>query len=147
MVYVLDQEGKPLMPTERHGKVRRMLKEGSAKVVKHYPFTIQLLYESNHYTQPVTLGVDSGYAVVGFSAVSAGKELIAGECELLDGQVERNKERLMYRRQRRSRKRYRAPRFDNRKKPEGWLPVFSTSYIATSAWSRRSQPSFLSQKS
>ncbi|HUW64467.1 MAG TPA: RRXRR domain-containing protein, partial [Spirochaetia bacterium] len=88
---------------------------------KHYPFTIQLLYECNHYTQPVTLGVDSGYAVVGFSAVSAGKELIAGECELLDGQVERNKERLMYRRQRRSRKRYRAPRFDNRKKPEGWL--------------------------
>ena len=27
MVYVLDIDGKPLMPTERHGKVRRLLKE------------------------------------------------------------------------------------------------------------------------
>lgn len=34
MVYVLDQDGYPLMPTERHGKVRRMLKHGEAKVMK-----------------------------------------------------------------------------------------------------------------
>ena len=30
-VYVLDKEGKPLMPTTRYGKVRRMLKSGLAK--------------------------------------------------------------------------------------------------------------------
>jgi hypothetical protein len=42
MVYVLSKEGKPLMPTERHGKVRRMLKEGKARVIKASPFTIQL---------------------------------------------------------------------------------------------------------
>lgn len=45
MVYVLDVNGKPQMPTERHGKVKRMLKEGRAKVVKRTPFTIQLLYK------------------------------------------------------------------------------------------------------
>ena len=45
MVYVLDKDGKPLMPTERHGKVRHMLKDGRAKVVKQTPFTIQLTYE------------------------------------------------------------------------------------------------------
>ena len=33
MVYVLSSNGAPLMPTERHGKVRRMLKSGQARVV------------------------------------------------------------------------------------------------------------------
>ncbi|HUW65006.1 MAG TPA: RNA-guided endonuclease IscB [Spirochaetia bacterium] len=121
MVYVLGNDGKPLMPTERHGKVRRMLKDGRAVVVRAKPFTIRLTYDTTRYTQSVTLGIDAGYSTVGFSAASEGKELIAGECKLLEGQVERNEERRKYRRQRRNRKRYRAPRFDNRKKPEGWL--------------------------
>ncbi|MBZ4665971.1 RNA-guided endonuclease IscB [Mahella sp.] len=121
MVYVLSKDGTPLMPTERYGKVRRMLKDGRAKVVKAKPFTIQLTYQTTHYTQPVTLGVDAGYETVGISAISAKKELFSAECTLLKGQVERNKERAMYRRQRRNRLRYRKPRFDNRKKPESWL--------------------------
>lgn len=121
MVYVLSKDGVPLMPTERHGKVRHMLKDGRAVVVKAKPFTIRLTYETTCYTQPVTVGVDAGYEKIGISAVSAGKELFSAECALLKGQVERNKERVMYRRQRRNRLRYRASRFDNRKKPEGWL--------------------------
>ncbi|OPX89555.1 MAG: hypothetical protein A4E53_01478 [Pelotomaculum sp. PtaB.Bin104] len=121
MVYVLSKDGAPLMPTERHGKVRRMLKDGRAKVVKARPFTIQLTYETTSYTQPITLGIDAGYQEVGLSAVTSEKELLSAECTLFKGQVERNKERLMYRRQRRNRLRYRAPRFDNRRKPEGWL--------------------------
>lgn len=48
MVYVLDKDGHPLMPTNRHRKVRRMLKSGQAKVVKKCPFIIQLMYESEH---------------------------------------------------------------------------------------------------
>ena len=121
MVYVLNKNGKPLMPTERHGKVRRMLKEGKAKVIKAKPFTIQLAYETTTYTQGITLGIDAGYQKIGFSSVTDQKELISGECQLLQGQVGRNKERLMYRRQRRSRLRYREPRFDNRRKAGGWL--------------------------
>ncbi len=42
MGYVLSKEGTPLMPTKRFGKIRRMLREGKAKVVKQTPFTIQL---------------------------------------------------------------------------------------------------------
>lgn len=68
MVYVLDITGSPLMPTERHGKVRRMLRDGKAKVVKKNPFTIQLKYETTNYTQPITLGVDSGSKHIGLSA-------------------------------------------------------------------------------
>ena len=33
MVYVLNQNGQPLMPTENHAKVRVLLKQGKAKVV------------------------------------------------------------------------------------------------------------------
>ena len=61
MVYVLAKDGQPLMPTERHGKVRRMLKSGEAKAVRRCPFTIQLTYDiEDPETQPVSLGVDAG---------------------------------------------------------------------------------------
>jgi hypothetical protein len=59
MVYVISKDGKPLMPTKRHGKVRRLLKQGLAKVVRREPFTIQLLYDTTTYTQPVVVGVDN----------------------------------------------------------------------------------------
>ena len=121
MVYVLSKEGKPLMPTKRHGKVRILLKNDLAKVVKRKPFTIKLKYETSKYTQPITLGIDSGYTYIGFSAITNKEELICGEVTLLSGQVERLKERSMYRKIRRSNLRYRAPRFNNRTRCEGWL--------------------------
>ena len=39
LVYVLSVDGKPLMPTERHGKVRRLLKSGRAEVIMRTPST------------------------------------------------------------------------------------------------------------
>jgi hypothetical protein len=121
MIYVLDSQGNPLMPTKRHGKVRRWLKSGQAKVLKRKPFTIQLLFETTSYTQPITLGCDSGYNHIGLSAVTETKEVFSAEIQLLQGMKERLQERAMYRRIRRSRLRYRKPRFDNRKRIEGWL--------------------------
>lgn len=82
MVYVLSQTGKPLMPTERYGKVRWLLKSGKAKVVRRTPFTIQLLYETTEHTQPVTLGVDPGYQNVGLSAVTDGREVFRAEANV-----------------------------------------------------------------
>ena len=120
-VYVVSKSGKPLMPTKRLGKVRRLLKSGKAKVFRYEPFTIQLLYETTEYTQDVTLGVDAGYQTVGFSATTETEELIAGELELLSEMSERLKERAMYRNNRRSRTRYRPPRFNNRRRAKGWL--------------------------
>lgn len=71
MVYVLDHHGTPMMPTTRYGKVRRMLNNGKAKVVKRIPFTIQLNYETKtHYIQPITLGVDPHRSKVGMSAIT-----------------------------------------------------------------------------
>ena len=69
MVYVLTKENKPLMPTNRHGHIRRLLKAGKAKVVRRMPFTIKLLYETPEIVQELTLGVDTGSSVIG-NAVS-----------------------------------------------------------------------------
>src|SRR5699024_9493846 len=114
-------EGKPLMPTKRSGKVRRWLKAKQAKVVKRKPFTIQLLFETTNYNQPVTLGCDSGYNHIGLSAVTEKEEVFSADVQLLKGMKERLTDRQMYRRQRRSRLRYRKPRFDNRTRIEGWI--------------------------
>lgn len=122
MVYVLDIAGNPLMPTERHGKVRRMLKAGQAKVVRRTPFTIQLCYESGHEVQGVTLGVDAGSKTIGLSATTDRKELFASEVQLRSDIVNLLSTRHELRSWRRSRKtRYRAPRFLNRRRSVGWL--------------------------
>ena len=122
MVYVISQSGKPLMPTSRHGKVRHLLREGKARVVRREPFTIQLLYDSKEYTQPVTLGVDAGTGHVGLSATTEKTELFAAEVTLRRDIQELMSTRREARRTRRSRKtRYRAPRFNNRRRKKGWL--------------------------
>ena len=121
MVYVISKDGKPLMPTNRHGKVRHLLKNKQAKVVKRKPFTIQLVYDSTTYTQPVKLGVDTGYEKVGVSASTDKQELFSCEVDLLKNVSKRIQERAQYRRMRRNRKRYRKPRFNNRKRSDGWL--------------------------
>ena len=122
MVYVLDIEGKPLMPTERHGKVRKLLRDGMAHVVRLMPFTIQLDYESKGYTQEVSLGIDAGSVHIGVSATTEKKELFAAEVVLRTDIVKKLASRLELRRGRRFRKtRYRQARFDNRRKKAGWL--------------------------
>lgn len=122
-VYILNKNGEPLMPTQRFGKVRRMLKNNQAKVIKRSPFTIQLLYEiKNPIKQNISLGVDAGSKHIGLSATITDKELYAEEVELRNDIVKNLSKRREYRRARRSRKtRYRKPRFDNRKREKGWL--------------------------
>lgn len=122
MVYVLDIAGKPLMPTERHGKVRRLLRDGKAHVVKLMPFTIQLDYESRRYTQEVSLGIDAGCVHIGVSATTEKRELFAAEVVLRTDIVKKIAERKSIRINRRSRNtRYRKERFNNRRRKEGWL--------------------------
>lgn len=70
MVYVLSQEGKPLMPTTRYGHIRHLLKTGRAKVKCQNPFTIQLCYETEDKVQPVILGIDPGRTNIGLCAVA-----------------------------------------------------------------------------
>ena len=55
------------MPTGRFGCIRHLLKDGKAKIVQYHPFTIQLLYASTEFVQPLELSVDSGSIYVGVS--------------------------------------------------------------------------------
>lgn len=122
MVYVQNIEGHPLMPTTRYGKVRRMLKNGLAKVVQREPFTIRLNYETTEFTQPISLGIDSGSVYIGVSATTQTKEIYAAEVQLRTDIVDLIATRMEARSSRRNRKtRYRKPRFNNRRRKEGWF--------------------------
>lgn len=117
MVYVLDINGQPLMPTNRHGKVKHLLKSGKAKVVKRCPFTIKLLYESTNYAQNLTLGVDTGSGTIG-TAVSDdnGNIVYMSKVVVRNDTTDKMAQRAKYRRNRRNRKtRYRKARWLNRK--------------------------------
>ena len=122
MVYVLNLNGEPLMPTNRHGKVRRLLRDNKAKVVKKSPFTIQLLYETSNFKQEISLGVDSGSKHIGLSSTTTNEVLFEADVELRNDIVDLISTRREFRRSRRNRKtRYRKARFNNRKRKENWL--------------------------
>jgi len=121
-VPVINMRGEALMPTT-HGKARRILEQGNAKVLKRKPFTIQLQYASGETTQPITLGIDAGYKHVGFSAVTHKAELLCGTLELRTDIPKKLMEKSMYRRNKRNKLWHRPPRFLNRvgSKKKGWL--------------------------
>lgn len=120
-VYVINKHGEPLMPCSPR-KARILLKQQKAKVVKPTPFTIQLLYGSSGYKQPISIGVDAGTKHVGLSATTEKQVLLEGEVQLRTDIQELLATRLQFRRTRRSRTtRYRQPRFLNRIRKVGWL--------------------------
>lgn len=122
MVYVISIQGKPLMPC-KEAKARKLLKQNRAKIWQYEPFTIQLLFECENQTQDISLGVDTGSKHIGLSATTSQKELYCADIELRNDIVNLLAIRKQYRRTRRNRLRYRAPRFNNRvhSKHKGWL--------------------------
>ena len=124
MVFVLDKAKKPLNMIS-HAKARILLKNRLAVVHKIYPFTIRLKDNSAVLKdRSYTVKIDPGSRHTGIAIVD-GKNSVVMLAELehrghvikkdLDG-------RSLVRKSRRQRKtRYRAARFLNRTKPEGWL--------------------------
>lgn len=120
-VFVISKSGERLMPTTRYGKVKHMLKDGRAVIYQRHPFTIQLQYETTTYTQPMELCMDTGYQNIGVSIKSPSQEYISEQYILLPDEKERHDDKRKYRRTRRNKLRYRAPRFNNRRRKESWL--------------------------
>lgn len=121
LVYVLDRHGRPLMPCKPR-KARLLLKEGKARVVRVAPFTIQLLYGSSGYRQPVYAGRDRGLTQ-GVAAVrSDGTVLLRAEVTgRRDISALLYLRRLLRRGRRYRNTRYRPCRSDNRKRDDKWL--------------------------
>jgi hypothetical protein len=117
VVYVLAPDGTPLMPCSC-AIARLLLKEGKAKVKRRTPFTIKLLWQpATTYTQPLTLGVDTGSSVIG-SAVAdeQGRVVYLSAVTVRNDIATTMRERAVHRRDRRNRKtRYRPARWLNRK--------------------------------
>lgn len=134
-VLVLDRHGKPLMPTHP-ARARKLMKVGRARIHKQYPFTIRLIDRilEESAVQPIRLKIDPGSKTTGMCLVreevkTDGTTIVHHVLFHLElthrGQKIRKSilQRKGYRRRRRSvNLRYRGPTFDNRTKPEGWLP-------------------------
>ena len=126
-VFVLDKNKQPLMPCSS-SRARYLLKNRKAAVFKMYPFTLILKDRDKGDIQEVEVKIDPGSKVSGIALVGdflRGKEVLWAANLEHRGQAIRSSldARRALRRGRRFRKTsYRAPRFDNRTRKEGWLP-------------------------
>lgn len=109
-------------------RARKLIKKEKAKVFKLKPFTIILTERENGDTQPIEIKIDPGSKKTGIVLVGDFKRgkfvLFAVNLEHRGYQIKKALDsRRAIRRSRRNRKtRYRPPRFDNRRRPDGWLP-------------------------
>ena len=120
MVCVVSNVAKPMMPTSEY-RARKLIHKGRAIIYKHKPFTIMILDRSGGYTQSIEFNEDTGYGHIGISICSQKHEYVRTEVLPLPDETEKHNDDRKYRRTRRNRKRYRKPRFDNRKKEKGWI--------------------------
>lgn len=122
-VPVVGKDGAPLTPCTP-SKARKLIKGGVAekKWNKLGIFYIQMLVDTRKETPEMCLGMDPGSKFDGYAVVSE-KEIQQTGMSILPKMVrKKNENRREMRRARRFRKTWRRPcRFDNRKKPEGWI--------------------------
>ncbi|HBP78025.1 MAG TPA: HNH endonuclease, partial [Halomonas sp.] len=143
-VFVLDKKKQPLMPCSEK-RARLLLARGRAVVHKRYPFTIRLKNRVGGEAQPLRLGIDPGSKTTGLALMRETEgELRHVLClfELIHRGYQIKKalqQRAAFRRRRRSANlRYRAPRFNNRIKPKGWLaPSLQHRVDTVMAWVNR----------
>jgi 5-methylcytosine-specific restriction endonuclease McrA len=133
-VFVIDAYYKPLNPVHP-GRARLLLKQGKAAVYRRYPFTIILKFVVEQpQVEALRMKIDPGSKTTGLAVVNDASGEVVFAANLLH-RGEKIKKRLddrrAVRRHRRNRKtRYRAPRFQNRKRQKGWLPPSLESRIA-----------------
>lgn len=155
-VFVLSCEGRPVMPCSEK-RARKLLEAGRARTHRLYPFTIRIIDRTlaSCELQPLRLSLDPGSKVTGLAVTRVERSLDAPSCalgapvlhigflmELVHrGQAIREglQRRAVLRLSRRGRKtRYRAPRFENRVRPRGWLaPSLQHRLETTMSWVRR----------
>lgn len=116
------------------------MREGKAAVFRRYPFTI-ILKRSVPEAQPqeCQLKLDPGSKTTGIALVQGKKVIWGAEINHRGGLIKKKLEsRRASRRLRRSRLRYRKPRFLNCRRPDGWLaPSLQHRVDTTMTWVRR----------
>ena len=144
-VFVLDRHKKPLMPCSEK-RARLMLERGRARVVRVQPFTIRLVDRTveDSETQPLVLKVDPGSKATGMALVRVKPDgthavVVLVELRHRGPQIRKALQaRAAHRNFRRRRLRFRPARFDNRTRPEGWLPPSLRHRVDTTvSWTNR----------
>ena len=133
-VFVLNSARRPLPPVHP-GYARWLLSHQKAAVFKRYPFTIIMgERQPEPSTDPLRLKIDPGSKTTGLAVVNDATGQVVWAAELSHrGQAitKALADRRAVRRSRRRRKtRYRQPRFENRRRREGWLSPSLESRIA-----------------
>lgn len=144
-VYVLDKTGKPLMPCSEK-RARLLLERGRARIHRLAPLVIRLVDRrlADSAVQPLTLKLDPGSRFTGMALVRECRKRVSvlSLLELVHRGAAIRKaleQRAAFRRRRRSQNlRHRAPRFDNRTRPAGWLaPSLRHRLDTTLSWVAR----------
>jgi hypothetical protein len=125
-VFVVDANKQPLNAIHP-GEARFLLNKGKAAVLRMHPFTILLKVAiDDPIVAELRIKIDPGSKTTGIAIVNdqSGEVVFAAELAHRGQQVTSNlDDRRGVRRGRRNRHtRYRQPRWQNRKRPEGWLP-------------------------
>ncbi|MGP3910329.1 RNA-guided endonuclease IscB [Nonomuraea sp. 10N515B] len=144
-MFVLASDGTPLDPCHP-ARARKLLASGRAVVARHTPFVIRLKDRTAERSEVegVEVSLDPGSKHTGISVFRAHDGtrhgLFAIQLDHRGGKIRNKlKARGAYRRDRRSRNlRYRAPRFANRRRPDGWLaPSLGHRVDTTMSWVQR----------
>jgi 5-methylcytosine-specific restriction endonuclease McrA len=149
MVFVLDKHKKPLMPCTPK-RARLLLSRGQAVVHRVTPFAIRLKDRrvEDSVLQPIALKIDPGSKTSGMKLARVEETedgqvhhaLFLSEVEHRGETVHSNKvtQKNARRRRRSANVRHRAPRFDNRGIPSGWLAPSLLSRVGnTMSWTTR----------
>ena len=141
-VLVIDTEKRPLNSIHP-AQARQLLRNGKAAIFRKFPFTL-ILKESRHdaSVQPLRIKIDPGAKMTGISVVndSSGEVVFAAELQHRGFAIKESlAARGQLRRGRRNRHtRYREPRFDNRKRPKGWIaPSLMSRVYNIETWVKR----------
>ncbi|MFK0734742.1 MAG: RNA-guided endonuclease IscB [Gloeotrichia echinulata HAB0833] len=139
-VFVIDQNKQPLNPIAPK-RARELLTKQKAAVFRMYPFCIILKHPVENPTpKSLTIKLDPGSKFTGIAILDDDKVVWAAELEHRGWQIKDSlQSRRSLRASRRSRKtRYRQPRFDNRKRKEGWLaPSLMHRVLTIETWVKR----------
>ena len=136
-VFVVGSDGTPLMPCTVR-RARQLINAGRVRRRDYRPFTIHLKDRSatdgRTAVQPVEVRCTPGRRRTGIAVVATLDEedrvLYQEEIEHRTDITRKLVERKAHRRRRRGTKWFRKQRFDNRRRPAGWLPPSIESVVA-----------------
>ncbi|TAF03735.1 MAG: HNH endonuclease [Nostocales cyanobacterium] len=124
-IFLIDTAKKPLNPIHP-AQARQMLRNGKAAIFRRFPFTLILkTAQPETLVDKLRIKIDPGAKTTGLALINdlSGEVIFAAELQNRGFEIrDALKSRSQIRRSRRSRKtRYRARRYKNRSRKEGWL--------------------------